>query len=70
METRERLAAVAELHLLTSRARELSGSLGRLQSTDKQDQCVAEFRILCDRFDKLHGELQRDFALIANRMKS
>ncbi len=70
MHYHERVAAVAELHLIASRARELSGNLKKLQSSEKQDQCVAEFRILCDRFEELHEELQRDLRLSQIRLKS
>jgi hypothetical protein len=56
MNRQERIAAVAELRLIASRAHYLSQILPTLTSKEEHDQCVAEFQDLCERYRQLDRE--------------
>jgi len=60
MNLQERRAAVAELGIIASRARHLSKILPALTSKEAHAQCVAEFQDLCDQYQKLRWELDRE----------
>ena len=56
----ERMIAIAQLKIITSKARHLSNILPTLVSNEKRDQCVAEFEGLRYQFEELHGRLDRE----------